>query len=441
MDSAAILSGLIFLGLALLGSALILASVRFFKEDPPALFKLGRYGIILTIAAGVSAICVAIGLRLDSRHSQSYSRGKESVQKIWGGEIHQGPPDFSYELLHTETFTVEKTGEEKTRQVRRSHAANFQSQKIKATLTPSIRKKGLLYYAGYQLQFQGDFIVRNTDKVEREFLFHFPLPEQAGNITGFAVTLDGQNADNDVNVSDGYSWVGRMRPGDERRFTVSYEAKGSDGFSYNLAQRNIEVRELNFELLTGYRDVRFPDQAMAPQEQSDDEAGSRLHWMASQLITGQNIAVSFEAPGNWGKLAPRLFYYAPLALFLFLGTIFVTAISEKQVLHPMHVFFLSAAFFVFYLLGSYLLSFTPVFVAIVLGLLASSGIVMYYVFLIKKSNLMRKMTALSLGIFQWLFSLAFFFPEYTGLLITVASIVCFVVLMRQTADIEWENKW
>jgi len=61
--------------------------------------------------------------------------------------------------------------------------------------------------------------------------------------------------------------------------------------------------------------------------------------------------------------------------------------------------------------------------------------------LIKKSNLMRKMTALSLGIFQWLFSLAFFFPEYTGLLITVASIVCFVVLMRQTADIEWENKW
>ncbi|MBE7437984.1 MAG: hypothetical protein HS115_05950 [Spirochaetales bacterium] len=441
MDSAAILSGLIFLGMSLLGSALILASVRFLKEDPAALFKLGRYGIIVTIASVVSAICVAIGLRLDSRHSESYSRGKEAVQKIWGGEIRQPSPAFTYAVLHTENFTVEKTGEEKTRQVWRHHAANFQAQSVKVNLRPSIRKKGLLFYAGYELQYESNYTIRNTDKVVRDFTFHFALPDQAGNITGFSVSMDGQVAENDVNFSDGYTWNGRLQPGDGKSFRITYQAKGSDAFTYGLAETQIEIRELDFELLSGYKDVRLPDQAMAPHEHLEDATGSQLRWKASQLITGQNIAVRFEAPGNWGKLAPRLFYYAPLALFLFLGTILVTAIGKKEILHPVHVFFLSAGFFVFYLLGSYLLSFVPVFVAILLALLVSSSIVIYYVFLIKKDFFMRRMSALALGIFQWLFSLAFFFPEYTGLLITLASIVCFVVLMRQTADIDWENKW
>jgi len=44
-------------------------------------------------------------------------------------------------------------------------------------------------------------------------------------------------------------------------------------------------------------------------------------------------------------------------------------------------------------------------------------------------------------LFQWVFSTAFFVPEHTGFLITIASIIAFLFLIRSTASVDWENKW
>ncbi len=441
MENTAVLAGLVFLGLALVSSALILASIRFFTEDLSALFKLARYGIILGVVAVTSAVCVAIGLRLDSRHEETYTRGLKAVQQIWGGEIVQSSPSFTFPVTQTETYTNEKTGVQSERLVTVSREANFQAQKIALGLQSNIRKKGLLFYAGYNLTYQGEYTVANSSQAADNFTFHFALPEAAGNITDMAVRLDGKPAVNDVNFSDGYTWSGRLAPGESKVFKLSYSAQGTDGFTYALANRQIEIKDLAATLETTYEDVRIPEQAMVPTDKAESNQSSRLSWAAKNLITGQNLAVRFEAPGNWGKLAPKMFYYAPLALFLFMGLLLVSTISRGRSLHPMHYFFLSASFFVFYLLGSYLLSFVPIFVAVVGALAVSTGIILYYIHLLKKGPELFRMAALGSGIFQWLFSLAFFFPEYTGLLITLASIVCFVVLMKSTAEIEWENKW
>lgn len=51
------------------------------------------------------------------------------------------------------------------------------------------------------------------------------------------------------------------------------------------------------------------------------------------------------------------------------------------------------------------------------------------------------LVSISAFIFQWFFSAAFFFPEHTGLLITIASILAFVGLLKATADVDWENKF
>jgi len=46
-----------------------------------------------------------------------------------------------------------------------------------------------------------------------------------------------------------------------------------------------------------------------------------------------------------------------------------------------------------------------------------------------------------LGLFQWVFSIAFFFPAHTGFITTIASIISFIALMKATAVVDWENKW
>jgi hypothetical protein len=115
--------------------------------------------------------------------------------------------------------------------------------------------------------------------------------------------------------------------------------------------------------------------------------------------------------------------------------------SRTIVLHPMHYTFITAGFFIFYLLGSYAVTYMHIFLAIILSLIISSVITWYYTHAIQKGRLLEKITVLCLAVFQWFFSAAFFFPEHTGMFITIASIAALVVLMKLTANTDWENKW
>jgi hypothetical protein len=65
----------------------------------------------------------------------------------------------------------------------------------------------------------------------------------------------------------------------------------------------------------------------------------------------------------------------------------------------------------------------------------------YYSVLLKKGGILISGIVVSSLIFQWFFSIAFFFPEHTGFLITVATILAFVFLLKTTAETEWEDKF
>ncbi len=78
---------------------------------------------------------------------------------------------------------------------------------------------------------------------------------------------------------------------------------------------------------------------------------------------------------------------------------------------------------------------------ILVSLFISTGIMVYYVYLIKKEQNLIQVTLVASLIFQWIFSLAFFFPEHTGFIITLGSIIAFVALLKNTAHIDWEDKF
>mgnify|MGYP001059550884 CR=1 FL=1 len=102
--------------------------------------------------------------------------------------------------------------------------------------------------------------------------------------------------------------------------------------------------------------------------------------------------------------------------------------------------FIVTGFFIFYLLGSYLISYLHIVAAVFASLAVSTGIMAYYCFLMGKDRVLLHIVLAGAGIFQWVFSTAFFFPEHTGFLITVASIIAFIGLMRATAGVDWERQ-
>lgn len=305
----------------------------------------------------------------------------------------------------------------------------------------NIRAKGLLKYAGYDLVFDGTYTIENLQNKSRKFYFNFPLPENAGNITNIKVELDQNSYSGDTNLANGFDWQGKLKPGEMRTFRIRYHAKGTDRFNYLLGTNQLEVRRLDIQLNTNFEDYLIPDNAMAPTGEASDNEHKQLLWQSDNLITGQNVAIEFKISGNYGAVASKLFYYSPLSLGLFTGLLLIMGIAKQTRLHPMHFLFLMTGFFIFYLFGSYVIGLLHILIGIFLALLLSTGIMLYYAYLIKRGRDLIYNVGFGAGMFQWIFSIAFFFPAYTGLLITIAAIIAFVVLMHSTAKVDWEHKW
>ncbi|HON77390.1 MAG TPA: hypothetical protein PK544_02780 [Spirochaetota bacterium] len=433
--------GLIFLGFCIVSAAVIVMAVRVYQVRPDFVKKVLKYMVIGFFVTFFSIVSAVVGIRINSRHEGSYSKNLRSVQQIWGGRVNQSSPRFFITKQEPEEYEQEKTGRILTRMKTVIRDTGFQGQHVLLDIKSNIREKGLLKFPGYNAVLKGTYTVKNNETVPGRFTFAFPLPDNSGNITDIAVTMNGKVFTEDTNFADGIHWTGILRPGEMKEFGITYKAQGVERYQYSFKAHNVEIKTLDVLLNTDFSDITIPDGAMVPSTRAQDTAVSRLQWKHENLVTGQNIAVEFNIPGNYGALAAKLFFYSPIAFILFIGLVLLFTISRNVSLHPMQYLFLLTGFFIFYLLGSYLMSYLHIIAAIFVSLFVSSGIMLYYVYLLKKDSVLIKAVALSAVIFQWLFSMAFFLPEHTGFIITVASIAAFIVLMKSTAEIDWENKW
>ena len=447
-------AAVLFLGICVVIGAFIIVSVRAAQLNRELVKKVFRYLVIGGIALAFSIAAVAIGFRLDDRNSSSFTRSLKSVSEIWGGEVSQSIPSFRTQSVAQEQFLEEKTQHYQIREKLIQTPFGMQTHAVELNAASNIRQKGLLKFAGYNLAFTGHFVCANTKSSPDTFYFSFPLPSNAGNISDLKVRLNGKDYSGDSDLSDGIDWAGRLAPGEKVSFDVSYAAQGTGSFSYGKTDGSenhesqvlssgskTEISDLSVSFKTDFEDVTLIDGSMAPKTNSSDSKGTVMEWKGSNLILDQGIGLKFEISANYGKLFSKIFFYAPLVIALFLAFLLIFTASQGIRLHPMHYCFITAGFFVFYLLGSYLVTYLHVIPAILAALAVSSAITWYYSRIIGKGKNLEKVVLLCLLVFQWFFSAAFFFPEHTGLLITLASIGALVALMKITSKTDWEDKW
>ena len=105
----------------------------------------------------------------------------------------------------------------------------------------------------------------------------------------------------------------------------------------------------------------------------------------------------------------------------------------------MHYFFLSAAFFSFHLLFAYLADQIAIELAFAIAALVSLALVVSYVARVASWKFALREVGVAQMLFLILFSYAFFYEGYTGLVITIGAIVTLAVLMQVTAKVNWES--
>ena len=178
---------------------------------------------------------------------------------------------------------------------------------------------------------------------------------------------------------------------------------------------------------------------MAPSAKECTATGWRLAWQYSDLIAGVNIGMLLPQRLQPGPLAGEISFFAPVSLFFFFVVILAIAVVRRIELHPMHFFFLAAAFFAFHLLLAYLVDHVSIHAAFVVASLVSVGLVVSYLRMVVGTRFAFVEAALAQLVYLVAFSYAFFFKGFTGLAVTVGAILTLFVLMQMTARIRWSE--
>jgi hypothetical protein len=114
--------------------------------------------------AGIAFILVCtsvawfiLGSTIDHRTMQSDDKLSSGVASIWGSPQEQRPPSASYDRLEQHSVETETEGRKTTRTENRRCAVQLpiDASRINADLNLDYRRKGLLWYSTYVVDFDG----------------------------------------------------------------------------------------------------------------------------------------------------------------------------------------------------------------------------------------------------------------------------------------------
>ena len=142
-----------------------------------------------------------------------------------------------------------------------------------------------------------------------------------------------------------------------------------------------------------------------------------------------------------GPLAGRISFFAPVSLFFFFFLMFIITTMRGIELHPMNYFFLAAAFFSFHLLLAYLVDHVSIHWSFAISSVVSVFLVISYLRLVVGTRFAAREAGLAQFIYLVMFSYAFFFKGFTGLAITIGSILTLFVVMQITGRVRWADKF
>lgn len=300
------------------------------------------------------------------------------------------------------------------------------------------RKRGLLWFAVYEVSFSGSYTVTNDTGTEQRYTVHLAPPKSTSEFSSQQVAVDGTSLP---------QWTTEVTtapvaPGKSTVVTFSYVSSGTDHWRYDLpAGRMINDLTLTMK-------INSPDYDFAPEEEGtsppnerpmtpDADGNYMLVWNKKLVSNARDIFVKMPQRQQPGPLVKRICWFAPVCLFFFFVVMVTIQIVKRLQLHPMHYLFLSAAFFAFHLLMAYMVDHVNLHLSFWISAAASVFLVVMYLWMVAGAKTAILYAGLSQLVYLVLFSYAFFLEGFTGLTITIASVVTLAALMILTAKVKW----
>lgn len=411
--------------------------------------------------------CIAWGILGGTVVERTESQDREmqhAVGRLWGGEQVQPAPTMARLETVREFVTRPKAGApDQTEQVSVTktvrHPSALTQSRINAGLDLEHRRKGLLWYPTYDVGFDGTYGVANETDEDAQFAFRFRLPTQAAVFGDVRMTVDGNEVEASVD-GGALTHTLELASGDSAEIAVAYTSQGTSTWRYELSPQGTPrgsevvydasglpmesagvatIRDFALTMTTDFGDVDFPPGTLSPTEKRRTGNGWRLAWDKGTLVTDAAIGMAMPQKLNPGPWVSRVTFFAPVSLFLFFFAVFVLTLLRGVRLHPMHYFFLGAAFFAFHLLLAYLVDHIAVQTALVVASIVSLGLVVSYMRLVSGLRFALVEVGGAQLVYLVGFACTFFLEGFTGLAVTLLSVATLFIVMQATGRIDWET--
>jgi hypothetical protein len=295
-----------------------------------------------------------------------------------------------------------------------------------------------LWYATYVVDFKATYGLKNPLKRPIETTMTFTFPDPVGTYDGFAVKVNGREVP--VTYRDGRARASFVMPAlASATVTTGYKTNGMERCVYVPSPGGAGVvRDFRLAMVTDFDKIDFPSDGVSPTRRERAADGWNLTWQYESVVSGRPIGLVMPTPLNPGPLVSRITAFAPVSLLFFFAALILLTATNGIRLHPVHYGFLAAAFFAFDLLLAYLADQVDINVAFVIAAVVSVALVVGYLMVVVGRNRALIEIALSQFLFLILFSYSFFFTGFTGLAITIGSVLTLAYFMIKTAHVDWD---
>ena len=393
-------------------------------------------------------ICTAIawgilGATIFDRTYNSGSSAEGRVASTWGAPQNQSPPTASFdEVIQKKEVSIENGHKiETVTQDKVTTPLTLEGSHINIDLNLEHRQKGLLWYSTYKVAFDGAYSFHNTSSKDQAVSFHLNFPTDQAIYDDLVFTVDDApiRLTNEKNSASG---IAQVAGGKTATLKIGYKSQGLNDWRYHFGTSEVtQVRDFSLQMTTNFKDIDFPDNTLSPSKKTETASGWILNWDYTNLMSGYQIAMTMPEKLQPGPLAGRISFFAPVSLFFFFFLMLIITTLRGIELHPMNYFFLAAAFFSFHLLLAYLVDHVSIHMAFAICSAVSVFLVVSYLRLVVGMRFATREAAIAQFIYLVAFSYAFFLKGFTGLAITIGSIVTLFVVMQATGRIRWKEKF
>jgi hypothetical protein len=380
-----------------------------------------------TFAAILSSlIALAIGWRMFSARmvdrTQHDDGSAVEVARIWGGPLNQPQPIVEWRRADAATVELAR--------------AEIASTRVDVVLDAEYRRRGLVEFPGYEAKLKGEYRFQNPSSASTFIAFRIGLPVErsALMLSDLKLLVDGkEDPARTEYASDKIVWTGEIGGAKAATFTVEYKARGMQRFGYALGGEGQGRPITNFEMAVHVRgvngDLDYPIGSMAPTAIEPTADGKTLVWKVDRLLTSFDVGVTLPDRHTVTRALQNLIKNAPFFYLLYAAGLVYALASIGRRARALHILGLSAAYFLYFPLATYLTVYIPWAIACLVATLGISVLVVLHA-----SRFVGVLAAMRIAACQILFlavpAAAYLVPQHTGLILVLAGFCALAALLQ-----------